>query len=173
MTIRLGPQLLYLLTILTTSLWACGEHDAHHGRHEIDEIAEGCQHIDDVESIMIDTAEDSGELVVHARFALTLSEQDDRGFMGSVGYTSPGGQHYLFMRQAAQVTILDSTGETVTPENVLNNGMVESCEDAVVMVQVVLPPGEYAFVFTDATDKIIEVTLHVAGASHDHGDHAH
>ena len=129
----------------------CGGKTSHlHGGP--DEVAEGCKHLDYGEADIIDTTvENSTQLAVHFRYALTLDETDEGVYAGSVPYTSAGGHHYILLKNRADVAIADSRGAAIEPLSVQADGMISSCGAASLVGAIT--GREYVFTFTQATQR--------------------
>jgi len=130
--------------------------------------------VDDSASVVIDTTrEPSDQIAAHARYALTLADSGNDAYSGRVQYTSSGGRHYVLLIDSADVLVSGPSGVTLDPVFVTRAGMVPGCESLAGLVEVELPQGESTFTFSNAQQAVVEVVIHQAGSSHDHGDHSH
>lgn len=161
MTTRFALALLFALPLA-----AC-DHDHDHEHEEVDQVAEGCKHLEfgpQVE-LAIDNLDPPTIETFHTRYDMTLNP----GVMGHTGlldYTSQGGMHYLLFDQAFTFAMADEEGAVV--ESMMVERDPASCEAAAVVHHVMLPAGTYTFYFDEVPDSVLQMVVHVGGQDHDH-----
>jgi len=156
-----------LFSSLCLPLVAC-DHDHDHGAEEVDQVAEGCKHMEFGPDVALDVAPglDAAIETVHTRYDLTLSEAVRGGYEGRILYTSGGAMHYLMLDQAADLLITDSEGDDVEPMMLENEPT--SCPLARSVHHVMLPEGVYTLDISGAASASMSLVVHVANADHSH-----
>ncbi len=154
---------------LGLGLAAC-EHD--HGDHhhdDVDQVAEGCKHMEfgPEVALEIDNDDPPTSETFHTRYDMTLTE-GAMGHSGQLDYVSQGGTHFLIFDQEFEFGMADAEGAAVEPSMVETDPA--SCELAGVVYHVELPAGTYTFSFDGVPQTLLQMVVHVAGQSHDH-DH--
>ena len=151
---------------LTLPLAAC-DHDHDHEEEEIDQVAEGCKHMEFGPEIAltIDNLDPPTVETYHTRYDMTLND-GVMGYTGLLDYTSQGGMHYLIFDQSFEFNITDDSGAEVAPMMVENDPA--SCALADVVYHVMLPAGTYTFFFDEVPESLLKMVIHVANQDHSH-----
>lgn len=163
-----SPTCAALALFLTLPLVACDHDHGDHDHEEVDQVAEGCKHLEFGPEVALEIDPNDPPTVetFHTRYDMTLLGTSAAGNNGLLDYTSPGGMHYLIFDQSFEFAIADAEGAPVEPSMVEENPA--SCEAAGAVHHVMLPAGTYTLYFDAVPSALLQMVIHVENQSHDH-----